>query len=109
MSRPGGRATNTTVTFSTLYRMTTGGTVQHVRITLPVGYSNISVAATAFSSGTWSTPTVNQGTGPIDVQLTAGTGLATNNVGWARIDVTATTPLANQSGNAAEWVMRDIH
>ena len=46
------------------------------------------------------------GSRTIDVQLTAGTGLATNNVGWARIDVTATTPLANQSGNAAEWLMQ---
>ena len=45
---------NTVTTFSTLYRKTTGGTVQHVRITLPVGYTNISVAAMAFSSGTWS-------------------------------------------------------
>ena len=102
---PGWAATNTTVTFSSLYRKTTGGTVQHVRITLPVGYTNISVAATAFSSGTWSTPVVNQVTRTVDVQLTAGTGLATNNVSWARIDVTATTPVANQSGNAAEWVM----
>ena len=102
---PGWAATNTTVTFSTLYRKTTGGTVQHVRITLPVGYTNISVAAMAFSSGTWSTPIVNQVTRTIDTQLTAGTGLATNNVDWARIDVTATTPPANQSGNAAEWDM----
>src|SRR4051794_28000323 len=102
---PGWAATNSTVTFSSLYRKTTGGTVQHVRITLPVGYTNISVPATAFSSGTWSAPTVNQLTRTIDVQLTAGTGLATNNVDWARIDVTATTPPANQSGNAAEWLM----
>ena len=62
-------------------------------------------ASTAFSSGTWSTPVVNQVTRTIDIQLTAGTGLATNNVSWARIDVTATTPPANQSGNAAEWDM----
>ena len=40
------------------------------------------------------------------MQLTAGTGLATNNVDWARIDITATTPAANQSGNAAEWLMQ---
>ena len=103
---PGWAATNTTVTFNTLYRKTTGGTVQHVRITLPVGYTNISVPTTAFSSGTWSTPVVNQVTRTVDVQLTAGTGLATNNVDWARIDVTATTPAANQSGNAAEWLMQ---
>ena len=45
---PGWAPTNTITTFSTLYRKTTGGTVQHVRITLPVGYTNISVAATAF-------------------------------------------------------------
>ncbi len=75
---PGWAATNTTVTFSSLYRPTTGGTVQHVRITLPVGYTNISVAATAFSSGTWSTPVVNQVARTIDVQLTSGTGLAIN-------------------------------
>ena len=25
---------------------------------------------------------------------------------WARIDVTATTPLVNQNGNAAEWLMQ---
>src|SRR6185436_9827520 len=103
---PGWAATNSTVTFSSLYRKTTGGTVQHVRITLPANYTNISVASTAFSSGTWSAPTVNQVARTIDVQLTAGTGLATNNVDWARIDVTATTPAANQSGNAAEWLMQ---
>ncbi|MFL5755293.1 MAG: S8 family serine peptidase, partial [Chloroflexota bacterium] len=102
---PGWAPTNTTMTFSTLYRKTTGGTVQHVRITLPVGYTNISVAAAAFSSGTWSTPVVNQVARTIDVQLTGGTGLATNNVSWSRIDVTATTPAANQNGNAAEWLM----
>ena len=79
-SRPDGHRRTPTTTFSTLYRKTTGGTVQHVRITLPVGYTNISVAATAFSSGTWSTPVVNQVTRTVDVQLTAGTGLATNNV-----------------------------
>ena len=103
---PGWAPVNTVTTFSSLYRKTTGGTVQHVRITLPVGYTNISVAATAFSSGTWSTPVVNQVARTIDTQLTAGTGLATNNVSWARIDVTATTPLVNQSGNAAEWLMQ---
>src|SRR5687767_1092152 len=103
---PGWAPTNTTVTFNTLYRKTIGGTVQHVRVTLPVGYTNISVAATAFSSGTWSVPVVNQVTRTVDVQLTAGTGLATNNVDWARIDVTATTPPANQSGNPAEWLMQ---
>ena len=103
---PGWAPINTTVTFSTLYRKTTGGTVQHVRITLPVGYTNISVATMAFSSGTWSTPVVNQVTRTIDTQLTAGTGLATNNVDWARIDVTATTPPVNQTLNAAEWLMQ---
>ena len=91
---PGWAPVNTVTTFSTLYRKTTGGTVQHVRITLPVGYTNISVSAMAFSSGTWSTPVVNQVARTIDTQLTAGTGLATNNVSWARIDVTATTPPA---------------
>src|SRR2546421_3018302 len=85
---PGWAATNSTVTFSSLYRKTTGGTVQHVRITLPAGYSNISVAASAFSSGTWSAPTISQVARTIDLQLTAGTGLATNNVDWARVDVT---------------------
>src|SRR3954470_9435764 len=94
------------MTFSTLYRKTTGGTVQHVRITLPVGYTNLSVAAAAFSSGTWGTPAVNQATRTVDVQLTGGTGLATNNVSWSRIDVTGTTPAANQNGNAAEWLMQ---
>jgi uncharacterized repeat protein (TIGR01451 family) len=113
---PGWAATNSTVTFSSLYRKTTGGTVQHVRITLPVGYTNVSVPATAFSSGTWGTPVIGPAltTGPtsgqhgptIDVSLTAGTGLATNNVDWSRIDVTATTPPANQNGNAAEWLMQ---
>ena len=58
---PGWAPTNTAMTFSTLYRKTAGGTVQHVRITLPVGYSGISVGASAFSSGTWITgvPSVN--------------------------------------------------
>ena len=102
---PGWADTGETVTFSTLYRKTTGGTVQHVRITLPEDYSNISVAGTSFSSGTWSAPVVNQTNRTIDVQLVSGTGLATNNVSWARIDVTATTPPANQNGNDAEWVM----
>ena len=37
---PGWASTNTETTFSTLYRKTTGLTVQHVRITLPVGYTN---------------------------------------------------------------------
>ncbi len=103
---PGWAPTNTTVTFSTLYRKTTGGTVQHVRVTLPVGYTNISVAASAFSSGRGATSSSTRSTRTIDVQLTAGTGLATNNVDWARIDVTATTPLVNQSGNAADWDMQ---
>src|SRR4051794_27342690 len=103
---PGWAATNSTVTFSTLYRKTTGGTVQHVRVTLPVGYTNISVAAQAFSSGTWGAPAINQTNRTVDVTLTGGTGLATNNVSWARIDVTATTPNANQNGNAAEWLMQ---
>ena len=71
--------------------------MQHVRVTLPVGYTNISVAATAFSSGTWGTPVVNQTNRTVDVSLTSGTGLATNNVDWARIDVTATTPGANRT------------
>ena len=102
---PGWAPVNTAMTFSTLYRKTTGGTVQHVRITLPSGYSNISVGASAFSSGTWSAPTINQANRTIDFSLTAGTGLATNNVDWARVDVKATTPAANQSGNAAEWLM----
>src|SRR5437764_329631 len=50
---------NTPTTFDTLYRVTTGGTVQHVRVTLPTGYTNISVVASAFSSGSWvgSSPT----------------------------------------------------
>ena len=103
---PGWAPTNTVTTFSTLYRKTTGGTVQHVRITLPVGYSNISVFATKFSSGTWSAPTISQANRTIDFTLTGGTGLATNNVDYARVDVTATTPAANQNNNAAEWLMQ---
>src|SRR5689334_23777337 len=40
---PPGRAHfNTETTFSSLYRKTNGGTVQHVRITLPVSYLGIS-------------------------------------------------------------------
>src|SRR5207248_7272113 len=58
---------NTTVTFNTLYRVTTGGTVQHVRVTLPSGYTSIGVGATAFSSGTWGTPVVNQTNRTVDV------------------------------------------
>ncbi|WP_255890092.1 tandem-95 repeat protein, partial [Nocardioides astragali] len=103
---PGWAPTNTPTTFSTLYRKTTGNAVQHVRITLPAGYTNISVAATAYSSGTWSTPVINQVSRTVDVQLVSGTGLAVNDVDWARIDVTATTPQANQSGNAADWLMQ---
>src|SRR5205823_3002207 len=104
---PGWAATNSTVTFSSLYRPTAGNPVQHVRITLPVGYSSISVAASAFSSGTWSAPTINQAARTIDFSLTsaAATALVVNS-GWARIDVKATTPAANQNGNAAEWLMQ---
>jgi uncharacterized repeat protein (TIGR01451 family) len=91
-------------TFNVLYRKTTGGTVQHVRVTLPVGYTSISVGETAFSSGTWSTPVVNQVTRTVDVQLTSGTGLAIDDVSWARIDITATTP-PSQNGNAAKWLL----
>ena len=106
---PGWAPTNTPTTFSSLYRVTTGATVQHVRIKLPTGYTNISVPATAFSSGTWGTasvaepPSPTTGNGFVDVSLTGGTGLAVG--GWARIDVTATTPGLPQSGNAAEWLM----
>src|SRR4051794_26359643 len=64
---PGWAPVNTVTTFSSLYRKTAGGTVQHVRITLPVGYTNISVPAMAFSSGTWSAPTINQANRTIDV------------------------------------------
>ena len=103
---PGWAPTNTTVTFSTLYRKTIGGTVQHVRITLPGGYTNISVASMAFSSGTWSTPVVNQVARTIDTQLIGGTGLAINDVSWARIDVTATTPDFELTGRPAEWLMQ---
>src|SRR5439155_4191167 len=67
---------NTTTLFNTLYRVTTGGTVQHVRITLPSGYSNISTGQTAFSSGTWGTPVADQTNRTVDVSLTSGTGLA---------------------------------
>lgn len=103
---PGWAPTNTTVTFSTLYRKTIGGTVRHVRIALPIGYTNISVAAMAFSSGTWSTPVVNQVARTIDTQLIDGPGLEINNFDWARIDVTATTPDFELSGRPAEWLMR---
>ena len=61
---------------------------------LPVGYTNISVPSIkradgitetnpSFSSGTWSTPAVNQATRTVDVQLTAGTGLVTYGAGRA--------------------------
>src|SRR4051794_1847123 len=103
---PGWAPTSTVTNFSTLYRKTTGNTVQHVRLTLPTGYSNISVTASAFSSGTWGAPTINQANRTIDFTLTGGTGLATNNVDYARVDVKATTPSANQNGNAAEWLMQ---
>src|SRR3954453_22510647 len=59
-SAPRWAPTSSVPNFSTLYRKTTGNTVQHVRLTLPTGYSNISVTASAFSSGTWGAPTINQ-------------------------------------------------
>src|SRR3954453_9108381 len=96
-------AGNTATTFNTLYRVTTGGTVQHVRVTLPSGYTNISAGATAFSSGTWGAPVVNTTNRTVDVSLTSGTPLSVG--GWARIDITATTP-ASQNGNAARWNMQ---
>ena len=42
------------------------------------------------------------------IELTAGTGLATNNVDWARIDVTATTPPAPRGRPASRrsWSAR---
>jgi hypothetical protein len=96
-------AGSTATLFNTLYRVTTGGTVQHVRITLPAGYTSISAGATAFSSGTWSTPVVNQVNRTVDVSLASGTGLAVG--GWARIDLTATTP-PSQNSNAAKWLLQ---
>src|SRR5256886_3716980 len=94
---------NTVTTFNTLYRVTAGGTVQHVRVTLPVGFTAISAGATAFSSGTWSAPVVTGQS--VDVSLTSGTGLVVG--GWARIDVTATTP-TSLSNNPAKWMMQTI-
>ena len=104
---PGWAATNTTVTFSTLYREddrrhrparpdhAAGRLHEHQRRRdgLLVRYVERAGRSTRRPGRSTS-------------QLTAGTGLATNNVGWARIDVTATTPPANQSGNAAEWLMQ---
>jgi uncharacterized repeat protein (TIGR01451 family) len=89
-----------TTTFNVLYRVTTGGIVQHVKVTLPVDYTDITPGATAFSSGTWGAPTVSGNS--VSVALTSGTGLAVG--GWARIDITATTP-ASQNGNAAKWLL----
>ena len=75
-------------------------------ITLPVGYTNISVADDGVLVG----HVEHAGRQPVDSHGRHAAhgrhGLATNNVCWARIDVTATTPAANQSGNAAEWVMQ---
>src|SRR3954468_2734010 len=54
---------NTATTFNTLYRVTAGGTVQHVRVTLPIGYTAISAGANAYSCQpgcTWGAPVVNQ-------------------------------------------------
>ena len=59
-SRPDGRRPTRPSTFSTLYRKTDRRHRPARPDHLPVGYTNISVAATAFSSGTWSTPVVNQ-------------------------------------------------
>src|SRR5437763_1247827 len=92
---------NTATTFNTLYRVTTGGTVQHVRVTLPAGFTAISAGATAFSSGTWSAPVVTGQS--VDVSLTSGTGLVVG--GWARIDIAATTP-ASLNGNPAKWMLQ---
>ncbi|MFN2590488.1 MAG: S8 family serine peptidase, partial [Actinomycetota bacterium] len=103
---PGWAPTSTPTTFATLYRVTTGANVQHVRITLPVGYSAISVSASAFSpgSGTWDAGSISQANRTVDFALQSGSGLAVG--GWARIDVTATTPNANQSSNNALWLMQ---
>ncbi|HEY6151528.1 MAG TPA: hypothetical protein VIW19_13485, partial [Gaiellaceae bacterium] len=104
---------NTTTTFSTLVRNTgNNGTFQHIRISLPSTYTNISVPSVAaangttqtnpsFSSGTWGAPVISQTNRTIDFSLTSGTGLGAG-TGWARVDVTATTP-ATVTGNADEW------
>jgi hypothetical protein len=99
---------NTTTTFSTLVRNTAAAAVyKKIKITLPAGYTNISVAfsplvaSNAFSSGTWGAPAVDQTNRTVQTALIAGSGLAPGS-GWARIDVTATTP-ASLTGNADQW------
>src|SRR5207248_1834323 len=106
---------NNTTTFSVLIRNTDGAAVyQNVRLTLPAGYTSISVPSVtaangttqtnpSFSSGTWGTPVVNQAARTVQVALTSGSGLAPSNVGWARIDVTATTP-STLIGNPDQWI-----
>ena len=80
-----------TITFRTLIRNTsTDTTISQVNVNLPSTYTAISVAGSAFSSGTWTS--VAPATGfDLSFALSSGTPLATT-TGWARIDVTATTP-----------------
>jgi len=93
------------VTFATLTRNNSSGgaptTLSNVRVTLPVGYSSISIAGSAFSSGTWAAQPVDQVNRTVEFRLTSGSPIPPN--GWARIDITATTAAAPSS---ADWQFR---
>jgi hypothetical protein len=98
--------TATSTKFSTLVRNTStsaGDVFRNVRITLPANYSLVAGSATAtFSDGTWNAPAISGQT----VRVSTTNDNAGNSIpmgGWVRIDFTATTPGANQSGAAALW------
>ncbi|MGH2922329.1 MAG: hypothetical protein ACRDKU_09710, partial [Gaiellaceae bacterium] len=90
-----------TVTFRTLVRNTSSDTaIRQVNVDLPSGYDAASVAGTGFSSGTWAAATAPSGY-DFAFTLTSGPALATL-TGWARIDITATTP-GMSTGGGATW------
>ena len=93
---------NTVTTFRTLVRNKSNDTtIRQVNVDVPGGYSSASVAGTAFSSGTWAPTTPATGF-DFAFALTSGSALATT-TGWARIDITTTTPSSN---SAADWHFR---
>jgi subtilisin family serine protease len=98
-----GATGNNVVKFATLIaNNSTGGppnTLSNVRVTLPANYTNIAVADSKFSSGSWAAqPIAGQ---VVEFRLTSGSPLGAN--GWARIDITAKTP---STLGAADWTFR---
>ena len=96
------------VTFSTLYRKTTGGTVQHVRDHAAGRVHEHQCRGNGVLVGHVGPPSSTRCSG-LSNSAHGGTGLATNNVGWARIDITATTPLSEPERERRRVGDADIH